>query len=151
MNQTEGVSFGERIVTSDEVNEAAYGVFSTIGLPIGNEAAFALRDKIAEELAECLDGDMLEPDDFAAVSADWPSGSGVISVYTADQVQQWVDMRLWQCDLGDAYEALIQSPGDETISPTTLIGRELAFVAYELAYAMATTAAEIRDEEEANA
>lgn len=147
---TEETTIGDEIATTDEVNQAAYGVFSEIGLAIGNEAAFVLRDKLAAELAEWINNGGapygLDVDAFAIEMSDWMSGSGVISCYTATQVEQWADMGLWACDLGDAWQDWLTADRCAETSPAELIGKELAFVAYELAHAMGTTANEVLEE-----
>lgn len=145
---TEETTVGDEIATTDEVNEAAYGVFSELGIGIGNEAAFVLRDKLAERLAEWInDGGTpygLDVDRFADEMADWPSGCGVISVYTSTQALQWAEMGLWGCDVWADYGEDPAALGEATIAER--IGAELAHVAYRLAFDMATAANEVIEE-----
>jgi hypothetical protein len=145
---TEETTVGDEIATTDEVNEAAYGVFSEIGIGIGNEAAFVLRDKVAEQLAGWInDGGWpfgLDVDRFADEMSDWPSGSGVISIYTHTQVLQWAEMGLWGCDVWDDFGEDAGCVDGDTIADR--IGKELAHVAYRLAFAMGHTANEIIEE-----
>lgn len=102
----------------------------TLDLPISDEA-FQLIDDIEDSLKYWLKDDLdISDGRFASEMGDWPSGSGVISCYTSEQVQLWADLGAWQADLDD-YR------GDDVASATDIIGRELSGIAYTIADAMA--------------
>ena len=123
----------------DDVRAIGREACITLNLPI-SDAAFQIIDDIESELRYWLADDLDITDGrFASHCADWPSGSGVITIYTADQVRLWADLGAWQADLDD-YR------GDTIDDITTLIGRELQGVAYTIADAMAYVVTEKLEE-----
>ena len=128
-------------VNLDEMRDAGRDAMAALGLPI-TDAAFDLLDNLTESAKELASyDDTPDWDGWADEMADWPSGSGVISVYTAAQVQLYADLGAWQANLDDELLA-------KTTSAAKAIGRELSAIVGTVAHAMADAAEEVDEDED---
>ena len=117
---------------------AGYEACIDLGFSI-TDGAFELIDSIEASLTQWTAERLCDEEsvnEWLAWVADWPSGSGIISVYTMDQVTLWRDLGAWQVDLGD----FTQGADPE---PAVLIGRELQGIVWTIARAMADVAEEM--------
>ena len=117
---------------------AGYQACIDLGLPM-TDGAFVLIHDIETSLTEWTAERLVNEEsieEWLAWVADWPSGSGVISVYTMEQVTLWRDLHAWQADLSDFTQGADREPA-------VLIGRELQGITWTIARAMADVVEEM--------